>query len=144
MRQRNTEAATAVCRNPGCGRRYPLSRHSNQHQYAGKRRVQHSRYCSNACRQAIYRKRREHVACVTQTPGRGNVPACVTRPLEHVESKGEFQAQKTVLGLANGRIEGPEDIIEVEVFGARRWERRISSGGVEIEVSRLRPRALES
>jgi hypothetical protein len=148
MRQQlTTEPATAVCRNPGCGRRYLLSRHSNQHQYAGKRRVQHSRYCSNACRQAIYRKRQAHSvtpACVTQTPEEGNVPACVTRPLQHIDVKGEFRAQKTVLGIPNGRIEAPQDIIEAEVFGRYRWESCVSSDGVEIEVAQLRPRALVS
>jgi hypothetical protein len=33
-------------------------------------------------------------------------------------------------------------VIAIEVFGARNWRPAISSGGVAVEVSRLRSRAL--
>jgi hypothetical protein len=48
------------------------------------------------------------------------------------------EAEKPTLG----RIEGPRDVIEAEVFGPYRWKSSISSDGTEIEIARLRPRVL--
>ncbi|HYZ44181.1 MAG TPA: hypothetical protein VE667_04935, partial [Xanthobacteraceae bacterium] len=45
--------------------------------------------------------------------------------------------------LSSRRIIGPSDVLAVEVF-ARAWQPAISSGGVPIEVGRLRTRALVS
>ena len=39
-------------------------------------------------------------------------------------------------------ITGPAHVLAVEVFGGRSWQPAISTGGVVIEVSRLRCRAL--
>ena len=43
-----------------------------------------------------------------------------------------------------GRIVGPAHVLAIEVFGGRDWRPAVSSGGVPIEVSRLRPRTLMS
>jgi hypothetical protein len=50
-----------------------------------------------------------------------------------------LQAKKT---LSSTRILGPSDVIDAEVWGGRAWQPAISSGGVAVEIGRLRARAL--
>jgi hypothetical protein len=45
-------------------------------------------------------------------------------------------------GANSCRIIGPEHVIDAEVFSGREWQPAISSGGVPIEIGRLRARAL--
>jgi len=45
---------------------------------------------------------------------------------------------------AMGRISGPSHIIDAEVWAGREWHPAISSGGVSIEIGRLRTRTLVS
>jgi hypothetical protein len=40
------------------------------------------------------------------------------------------------------RITGPSDVLAVEAWGGREWQPATSSGGVPIEIGRLRARAL--
>jgi len=42
------------------------------------------------------------------------------------------------------RIVGPAHVLAIEIFGGRDWRPTVSSGGVPIEVSRLRQRTLMS
>jgi hypothetical protein len=127
------EATTAVCRQ--CSKRFSLSRRSNQHR-AGGSFHRATRFCSAACKQARYRNTRnaqrpqERLKSAPAT----YVAATVTRPLEHIEIIGEFRTKKTT--------ELRRRLIEIEVFGPHRWEDRTGSGGVPIQVSRLRPSSL--
>jgi hypothetical protein len=47
-----------------------------------------------------------------------------------------------IKGAQLAEIIAPKDIIDVEVWGSRRWQARTSSGGVAVEIGRLRARAL--
>jgi hypothetical protein len=117
------EATTALCRE--CNKRFPLSRHSNRFGRAGSI-VRNSRFCTPACRQAAYRKR---------NGPEGKKPASGTTPLRAVTR--ESQAIEKTRG-----IRAPKTALEIEIWGQHRWEDRISSGGVPIQVGRLRQSAL--
>jgi hypothetical protein len=47
-----------------------------------------------------------------------------------------------IKGAQLAKIIAPKDVIDVELWGSRRWQPRISSGGVAVEIGRLRARAL--
>jgi hypothetical protein len=58
-------------------------------------------------------------------------------PKKHSQSKALLRAKT----LSSTRILAPERVLAVELFD-RKWKPGISSGGVAIEVARLRARAL--
>jgi hypothetical protein len=151
-----TEPATAVCRH--CAKRFNRRRHANRHQRTGGNLIASTAYCSAACRQAVYRVRkdiragipasaRRHrigkrrlrppSASVTEAikPGSGtDLASCVTRPEIPSRIQGPSSGEKTPLPLSR--------LIEIDVFAPHCWEHRISSGGVPIQVAQLRPSAL--
>jgi hypothetical protein len=53
----------------------------------------------------------------------------------------EFKVLQRAKTLSSRGIFGPAHVLAAEVFD-RKWEPRVSSGGVVIEVGRLRQRAL--
>jgi hypothetical protein len=55
---------------------------------------------------------------------------------------GSRSARFTGLKSAHKRILGPAYVLDAEVWGGRIWQPAISSGGVAIQRSRIRPRAL--
>jgi hypothetical protein len=112
------ESATAICRH--CGQRYTLARHSNRYQRAGGATIKTTRYCTQKCRQAAYRAR-----AGTYTH------RAVTSRSEPIDNVVEFG---TVLTTDHTLM---RNIIETEVFAPFRWEDRVSSDGVPIQVSRL-------
>jgi hypothetical protein len=59
-------------------------------------------------------------------------------PKKHSQSKALLRAKT----LSSTRILAPADVIDAEVWGGREWQPAISSGGVAVEVGRLRARAL--
>jgi hypothetical protein len=108
-----------------------------------------ARYCGDKCRKAASRgqpteaarKRLQPFLSVTGYPDIqerlfASDSGSVTD--KHQCFQWFAEAEKPPLG----RIEGPSEVIEAEVFGRYRWRSSISSDGVEIEVARLRPRAL--
>jgi hypothetical protein len=151
-----TEPATAVCSH--CAKRFNRRRHTNRHQRAGGNLIGSMAYCSPACRQAAYRVRkdikagipasaRRHrigkrrlrplSASVTEAIKRGSgtdLASSVTQPEIPSRIQGAAKAEKTSLPLSQ--------LIEIEVFVPHRWEHRISSGGVPIQVAQLRPSVL--
>jgi len=49
---------------------------------------------------------------------------------------------KKAFRFNGAKISGPAHVLAVEVFGGRDWRPAVSSGGVAIEVGRLRQRTL--
>jgi hypothetical protein len=104
--------------------------------FCGKQIEHHTgrrpRFCSARCRN------REN--------GHGRVRKALLgrdiRALAKLEKKNnKFKALQRAKMLSSHRIFGPADILAIELF-ARSWSPTISSGGVTIETSRLRARAL--
>jgi len=147
------EPATAVCRH--CAKRFNRRRHANRYQRAGGNVMASMAYCSPACRQAAYRVRkdinagipasarrprigkRRLRASVTEAIKRGSgtdLASSVTQPKIPSQIQRAARGEKTPLPLSR--------LIEIEVFDPHRWEHRISSGGVPIQVAQLRPSIL--
>jgi hypothetical protein len=102
----------------GCGR-----------QVARRARLQ--RFCSAHCKEkARTRVRRAFLGRDTGAPA--NPP----------KKENKFKALQRAKTLSSTRILASEHVLDVEVFGGRGWQHAISSGGVAIQVSRLRQRAL--
>jgi hypothetical protein len=101
-----------------------------------RRRGRLQRYCSTRCR------KRGHYA---QKVRRGDFStpklsdtALGTTLLQKGSTYNALQRAKT---LSSHRIFGPADVLAVEMFD-RTWKSGISSGGVAVEIGRLRARAL--
>jgi hypothetical protein len=58
------------------------------------------------------------------------------------KKENKFKALQRAKTLSSTRILASEHVLDVEVFGGRGWQHAISSGGVAIQVCRLRQRAL--
>lgn len=112
--------APVIC--AGCGRK-------------AQRRARQQRFCSDRCRdQARIRVRRPRM-------GRGSAPSIqnglpANLPADPPKNTNEIK------GAQLAKIIAPKDVIDVELWGSRRWQARISSGGVAVEIGRLRARAL--
>jgi hypothetical protein len=94
-----------------------------------ERQARQQRFCSARCKEAARGRRRSRKALLTRDAG------APSHPLKKLNG---FSA-----------LEGPESrsslvrtAIETEFFGGRTWRPAVSSGGVEVEVARIRPRAL--
>jgi hypothetical protein len=126
-------ATTTVCRE--CRKRFPLGRRSNRHRRAGGSPHNGARFCSSGCKQAAYRKRNAEPLKVVQGT---NTHRTVTA------SEISQSLQRAAVGVFTvlGPIVGPVHVLAAEVFGGRTWEHAISSAGIAIQVSRIRPRAL--
>jgi hypothetical protein len=108
--------APVIC--AGCGRQVA-------------RRARQQRFCSARCQEkARTRVRKTVLGRDTRAPR--------NPPKKHKQ----FKALQRAKMLSSTRIWGPADVIDAEVWGGREWQPAISGGGVEIEVGRLRPRAL--
>jgi hypothetical protein len=91
------------------------------------RRARQQRYCSARCQEkARARVRKAVFGRDTRAPG--------DPPKKHKQFKA-LQRAKT---LSSYDIFGPEEVLAIEVFG-RTWQRAISTDGVPIEISKLRP-----
>jgi len=97
-----------------------------------ERKSRQQRYCSGRCQEkARTRVRKAFLARDTGAPW---------KPPKKDNKLNALQRAKT---LSSHRILAPADVLAVEVFD-RTWKPAISSGGIAIEVSRLRARALVS
>jgi hypothetical protein len=102
---------------PACGRRVT-------------RKARQQIFCSRRCRQ-----RANYAKAVAE--GRWTAPP--TKPSKKANGLNGLQARK---GRSSISPERWRAIVEVEIFGGRRWQAVVSSDGVSCQVSQLRPRAL--
>jgi len=93
------------------------------------------RFCSSRCRMRAFRNENP-IKNGTRYPTSG---AATKRPKIDSENKALQEAKSR----SSPRIIGPAHVLAVEVFD-RPWRSIISTGGVAVEVSQLRPRALVS
>jgi len=97
-----------------------------------QRRARQQRFCSDRCRnREIGRKRVRKAFLGRDTRAPANPP----------KKDKEFKVLQRAKTLSSRGIFGPAHVLAAEVFD-RKWEPRVSSGGVVIEVGRLRQRAL--
>ena len=119
----NRTARTAIC--PTCGDRFARGQYSNQHKSSRGEIVPTSKYCSNACRQATYRTRRDirnniPVSARPRRPGKRKLrplSACVTNaPLASV-TRAEIP-QRNQSAVTPQKKSLPPDIVPDEHFPA--------------------------
>jgi len=97
-----------------------------------ERKSRQQRFCSGRCQEkARTRVRKAFLARDTGAPG---------EPPKKDNKLNALQRAKTVSSTC---ILGPADVLAIEVFD-RVWDPATSSGGIAIEVSHLRTRALVS
>jgi hypothetical protein len=151
-----TEHATAICRH--CTKRFDRRRHANRYQHARGNLIASMAYCSPACRQAAYRVRKDIRAGIPASARRHRIGKRRLRPLSASVTEAINPSPATDLASSVTQPEIPSRIqgaargektplplsrlIEIEVFAPHRWEYRISSGGVPIQVAQLRPSVL--
>jgi hypothetical protein len=99
-----------------------------------QRRARQQRFCSRRCRQrANYGEKVARGDFSTRT---------IARPTNPPKKDNKFKALQWAKSLSSHRILAPAYVLACEVFGSRFWRRATSSGGIAIEISQLRPRAL--
>ena len=99
------------------------------------RRARQQRFCSDRCRdQARTRVRGPQ-------RGRSSAPAIKNR-LRAILPTNPPKNLNEIKGAQLAKIVAPKDVIDVEVWDGREWRPATSSGGVPIEIGRLRKRAL--
>jgi hypothetical protein len=99
------------------------------------RQMRGQRYCSRRCRQKA-----NYAAKVARGDFSTHTTALPTTPEKNKNKLKALQRAKT---LSSRRIFGPADVLGVEVFD-RAWRPVVSSGGVAVQVGRLRARVLLS
>ena len=98
-----------------------------------QRRARQQRFCSKRCRQkANYAEKVARGDFSTRTSA---------RPTNLLKRGNKFKALQRAKTLSSNRIFGPADVLDAEVFN-RHWQPTASSGGVMLQVSRVRARAL--
>jgi hypothetical protein len=96
-----------------------------------ERKSRQQRYCSGRCQEkARTRVRKAVLGRDTRAPG------------DPPKKDKKFKALRRAKLLSSRRILAPADVLAVEVWGGREWQPAISSGGVAVEVGRLRARVL--
>jgi hypothetical protein len=142
-----------------CGKRFARSQHSGRYRHGATRPIESSLYCCPAHKQAAYRRRKDIVAGVPAlarrsrpkkerlTPRNGVLGASVTLPGTYPHTsvtRPEIPQgiQQPATPIFEGLRASWADIVQIEVFAPFRWEDRVSSGGVPIQVSRLRKSVL--
>lgn len=96
-----------------------------------ERRARQQQYCSPRCRERGRERSRKALLGVDTGAPRN--------PLKTSSENKALQRAKT---LSRVDIVAPVGVIVAEVFSRRVWRESISSGGVRIEVGRVRARAL--
>src|SRR5262245_10956717 len=109
--------------------------------------------CAN-CGRHVDRRGRRQIYCTTRCRKRGHYARSVrkgdfSRPLMTdtalgtipLEKRNKFKALQRAKSLSSHRILAPARVLAVEVFD-RVWQGATSSGGIAIEISRVRQRAL--
>jgi hypothetical protein len=97
------------------------------------RQMRGQRYCSRRCRQKA-----NYAAKVA----RGDFSTHTTAlPTTHEKNKNKLKVLQRAKSLSSNRILAPAHVLDAEVFN-RHWQPTVSSGGVMLQVSRVRARAL--
>jgi hypothetical protein len=100
-----------------------------------ERRARQQRFCSRRCRQK---------ANYAEKVARGDFSThTIARPTNPPKKDRKFKTLQRVKSLSSCRILGPARVLATEVFN-RSWEGAVSSAGIAIQVSRIRPRSLVS
>ena len=107
-----------------------------------------------SCGRQVDRRGRRQLYCSTRCRKRGHYARSVrngvfsTPPLSDtalgtipLKKGNKFKALQRAKTLSSHRIIAPARVLAIEVF-ARSWQQATSSGGIAIEISRIRPRAL--
>jgi|SRR5215472_7429386 len=98
------------------------------------RQARQQRFCSTRCRDAARTRIR--------------APATTLAPVKNNERTAVFAhgppEKPNVINRAQIRIRAPRHVLDVEMWGGRPWQDAVSGGGVAIQISRLRRRALVS
>jgi hypothetical protein len=93
------------------------------------RRMRGQRFCSKRCRQkANYAEKVARGDFSTRT---------IARPTSAGKKHCNLNALEGGKTRSTARIIGPADVLTVEMFGGRSWQRQVSSDGIAIEVARL-------
>jgi hypothetical protein len=101
-----------------------------------RRRTRQQRFCSTRCR------KRDHYAQNVRKGVFSGVPVSDIPLGTHTpKNENTFKALQWAKSRSSNRIFGPAQVLAVEVF-ERPWQQATSSGGVAIQVGRLRERAL--
>jgi predicted nucleic acid-binding Zn ribbon protein len=93
------------------------------------------RFCSARCRYRENGRGRVRKARLGRNTG---------APTKLEKKNNKFKALQRAKTLSSRRIMGPADVLAAEVWRGRGWQPALSSGGIAIEVERLRARALVS
>src|SRR5262245_1775868 len=98
------------------------------------RQARQQRFCSPRCKEKGRARAPAPAGGTTTAPTKNNERTAVFAhgPLEKLN----------VINRAQIRIRAPRHVLDVEMWGGRPWQDAVSSGGIAIQVSRLRPRAL--
>jgi len=91
------------------------------------------RFCSTRCRNGENGRRRVRKA---------RLGPATRAPAKLIRNVIRNNALQRAGKQSSRRILAPADVLAVEVWGGRKWSPAISSGGVPIEIGRLRERAL--
>src|SRR5262249_38390433 len=107
-----------------------------------------------SCGRQVDRRGRRQIYCSTRCRKRGHYARSVrkgdfSRPLmtdtalgtTPLQKDNKYNALQRAKTLSSNRIFGPADVLDAEVFN-RHWQPAASSGGVMLQVSRVRARAL--
>jgi len=97
------------------------------------RQMRGQSYCSRRCRQKA-----NYAAKVARGDFSTHTTALPTTPEKNKNKLKVLQRAKT---LSSHRVFGPADVLDAEMFN-RHWQPAASSGGVMLQVSRVRARAL--
>jgi len=98
------------------------------------RRSRQQRFCSDRCRNREIGRRRVRKASLGRDTG---------TPANRPKKANKLKALQRAKMLSSRRIFGPADVLAVEVFD-RAWRPVVGSGGVAVQVGRLRARVLAS
>jgi hypothetical protein len=103
------------------------------------RRARQQRFCSDRCKErGRTRCRKKTDVHASKNEPRYSSSGAPTNPLKKTSGFNGLQRAKS---LSSHHIFAPAQVLAVEVFG-RTWEHAISSDGIAIQTSRIRPRAL--
>ena len=99
---------------------------------------------SDLTQRASVRNRYHHDKIIYDLPNRRRCEVRDTRaPANPPKKDKEFKVLQRAKTLSSHRIFAPADVLAVEVF-ARPWKPATSTGGIAVEIGRLRTRALVS
>lgn len=127
-----SEAATTTCRHETCGKRFDLSRYSNQTSTSKNTRKGRHLFCSGRCRTAHSRRLaslRDGVIEPEATIVAGGVTSLEITQQFQQPLPPKLTTDQPYFTRSD-EIVGPHDVIHAEVVAGRKWTEEISAGGV--------------